>query len=82
MQEPWIIGILVFHVIMLGTSVATRKKTTVQGVIFAIASEWCGKATPRQGYPALVVGRISSPNGPKGSFMPGCNGPTLIAQPC
>ncbi|GFR48364.1 hypothetical protein Agub_g10254, partial [Astrephomene gubernaculifera] len=37
-REPWIIAILVFHGILLLTALTTRKRTTLQAIMFASAA--------------------------------------------
>ncbi|PNH06883.1 Transmembrane protein 18 [Tetrabaena socialis] len=37
-REPWIIGILAFHVAMFLAAVATRKRTAIQTVVFMLAA--------------------------------------------
>ncbi|KAG2483048.1 hypothetical protein HYH03_018077 [Edaphochlamys debaryana] len=37
-KEPWIIAILVFHVVMISLALFTRKRPAIQGTVFVIAA--------------------------------------------
>lgn len=39
LQEPWIMGILLSHLVLIGTALLTRKRGGIQACIFALACE-------------------------------------------